>query len=369
MANSSDCCNLPRRLILALVLLRLCVGWHFFREGTKKLAVDPLTGKTAVAESTLRATEGFLNAAVGPLAGFYRGQAPGFHDWQTLLAVPQEAKPLSAEDAAKLSDWRRSVETAKAKKDAPVQPADFPPVGPYTAWAQRIVDDWRRDVLTPFQGVTGVTEEQEAAGAARFDFRRKELADYLAGESEAIAEWRHELFRLANWEAEPEATEVPFKIARIAEKRAETSAKVNAWVEQVRGIERGLRQDLKAVLTDEQKSNAKLVAAIDAATLDPGQKRLARNSLIVTSVVTGVGVLLLLGLATRLASLAGVAFLLSVLASQPPWVSGAMTTVFYYQLVEVAALVVLFAAAAGRFAGLDYFLYAAMRKCCGRKET
>ena len=58
-----------------------------------------------------------------------------------------------------------------------------------------------------------------------------------------------------------------------------------------------------------------------------------------------------------------------VMASQPPWVEGAKLDVFYYQLVEVAALVVLFASAAGRWAGLDFILRTLMGKCCGRKRT
>jgi len=57
------------------------------------------------------------------------------------------------------------------------------------------------------------------------------------------------------------------------------------------------------------------------------------------------------------------------MATQPPWVEGANTTVFYYQLVEVAALVVLFASAAGRWAGLDFILRALAGRCRGRRET
>ena len=41
----------------------------------------------------------------------------------------------------------------------------------------------------------------------------------------------------------------------------------------------------------------------------------------------------------------------------------------YKQLVEIAALAVLFAAAAGQYAGLDYFIRLFTGKCCGRKES
>ena len=48
----------------ALVLLRLAIGWHFFREGSAKLAYDPRTKRFDVAFSA----EGFLPQAKGPLA-------------------------------------------------------------------------------------------------------------------------------------------------------------------------------------------------------------------------------------------------------------------------------------------------------------
>ena len=84
-------------------------------------------------------------------------------------------------------------------------------------------------------------------------------------------------------------------------------------------------------------------------------------------VVVGVGVLLILGLFTRLASVAGMLFLGSVMATQPPWVYGANSQYVYYQMVEVLALFVLFVFAAGRFGGLDYLIYGLYRRCCGPK--
>jgi uncharacterized membrane protein YphA (DoxX/SURF4 family) len=86
----------------------------------------------------------------------------------------------------------------------------------------------------------------------------------------------------------------------------------------------------------------------------------------VTYVVIGVGVCLLLGFFTRLASLVGIGFLCSVIASQPPWVAGSNTDVFLYQLVECAALAVLIVTAAGRWFGLDFFSYAIWNQITGR---
>ena len=47
------------------------------------------------------------------------------------------------------------------------------------------------------------------------------------------------------------------------------------------------------------------------------------------------GVLLIIGLLPRLAAAGAMFFMLSVMASQPPWAAGADLNYFYYQLVEV----------------------------------
>ncbi len=43
--------------------------------------------------------------------------------------------------------------------------------------------------------------------------------------------------------------------------------------------------------------------------------------------------------------------------SQPPWVPGAVTTLFPYQLVEFLALITLATTAVGRWLGLDFLVH------------
>lgn len=75
-----------------------------------------------------------------------------------------------------------------------------------------------------------------------------------------------------------------------------------------------------------------------------------------------VGGLLILGLLTRVASLAAAGFLFSVVLSQWPPTTGPMST--YYHLNLTLALLVLAATGAGRIAGLDFFL----NGCCSVKR-
>jgi thiosulfate dehydrogenase [quinone] large subunit len=77
-----------------------------------------------------------------------------------------------------------------------------------------------------------------------------------------------------------------------------------------------------------------------------------------------VGLLLMLGLFTRLASLAGMAFVLLFYLAAPPWVgyfyalpSEGSYLIVNKNLVELCALAVILTTGSGRFAGLDRILH------------
>ena len=91
---------------------------------------------------------------------------------------------------------------------------------------------------------------------------------------------------------------------------------------------------------------------------------LANADLITMWGLTLVGAFLILGLFTRLASLAGIAFVLMFYLAAPPWIGYfyAIPTEGSYlivnkNLVEVCALVVILVTGSGRFAGLDRILH------------
>jgi thiosulfate dehydrogenase [quinone] large subunit len=92
--------------------------------------------------------------------------------------------------------------------------------------------------------------------------------------------------------------------------------------------------------------------------------RLANADLATMWGLTAVGVLLILGLFTRLASLGGIAFILLFYFATPPFVG------YFYSIptegsylivnknvVELCALVVILLTGSGRFAGLDRILH------------
>jgi thiosulfate dehydrogenase [quinone] large subunit len=96
-----------------------------------------------------------------------------------------------------------------------------------------------------------------------------------------------------------------------------------------------------------------------------GQPNLLDNANLITMYgLTIVGVLLILGLFTRLASLGGIGFILMFYLATPPFVGYFYTIptegsylIVNKNLVELCALVVIFATGSGRFAGLDRIVH------------
>ena len=133
---------------------------------------------------------------------------------------------------------------------------------------------------------------------------------------------------------------------------------VSPWLAGVRTFDQQLENDLHAIAEPSQLARRVPIPDRSSSPADTLAKY----------VVLAVGVLLILGLFTRLACLAGMGFLLTVMSTQPPWVAGADTQYFYYQLVEVLAFGVLFAFAAGRFCGLDFIIHGLIQRNSGPKN-
>lgn len=343
--------------IAALVLLRLAIGWHFFQEGAQKFSYDAAEGRYRVVFSA----EGFMRQAVGPLAGLFHAQAPDTHGWPELLAVPRQNEPMTADEEKARAHWAADYQARRdaAAKNKQPAPVEFPPYTPYHNWAERTVGDWR-DVLADVTAIPGLGDQQRRQAAHAFVLRQQQLADYLAGETDAMTDYQHELWRLNQMRSAPEAHGLPYEQERIAAKAAETRAMPLPWLRQVQEFQASYFRDLANVLTDEQKDNATIAAVMADALTEPRQAWLHFVNVAVTVLTLSVGVCLLVGLFTRIAAIFGAGFLLAIIATQPPGVAGAEPT--YYQCVEFAGLLVLAAVGAGRWAGLDYFLGALWRR-------
>ncbi len=174
--------------------------------------------------------------------------------------------------------------------------------------------------------------------------RRPCCASGLAENREDLVNHIHQWRRLVD-EREAPSGDMPFERKRTAEKQAALAGEASGLLAGVKALERGLSDRLEDDLNDDQRAQPPLA--------ERGQpiERVDRTT---TYVILGVGLLLLVGLFTRLASLAGAAFLLSVVAMQPFWVAEAAPT--FKESVEMVALLMLATTPVGRWAGLDFFL-------------
>jgi uncharacterized membrane protein YphA (DoxX/SURF4 family) len=328
--------------MVMLVALRLVIGWHFYKSGVAKY-VDPGFS-----------SQGFLSQAKGPLADRYTAVLEdwNFHEWDERMAQPSESRPLSTEEVAKRDKFfaDRSAAAKKANEAGERPELVLYEDAPYKAWADVVARDWR-DQTQQFIGAHDLTKEQEEAVGDIYYNRKKQLFDYLEENDEAVADYRHELWRVEKLENSASTGELPFHDQRIAQLKSKATGLGMPIRSDVQQFGAALYADLEGVLDQEQRAGI-VVEATPLKNIDTA----------VTWLTMIVGGCLIVGLFTRLAAVAGGVFLISVIGTQPPWVPGAAET--YSQFVEMFALFALATTAVGRWGGLDFFIHAAFSKCC-----
>jgi len=284
--------------VAALAFLRIVIGMHFFLEGLSHLR-DPDWSSA-----------GFRQAAVGPLADFYRGGLPQTGDWSGTLGA---------------ADVRSAAEAA-------------------TAWKESVVGSWR-NLLAERARLAPLDAAAQAKAEAQLKAAAAELEAYVAGFEEDLSGYRLETQRLDALNQSPAATQIPFARDRVAKKRRELAGQAAGWMKDAAAIGTKLTADWDADLSAAERLKA---SAADSATPLWKADRFVSWSLLT------IGACLAVGFLTKFNAIGGVFFLASVIASQPFWVAGALPT--YDQWVEVAALLVIAAMPLGGWSGLDYFL-------------
>jgi len=285
---------------LAVLALRLAVGWHFFREGADKLVAGDFR------------SAGFMKAAKGPFAPLFRSFM-----WD--------------------ADGR-----ARLDKEGTLQ-----------GWKQ-----YREQIARHY----GFDDKQAKAAQQRYEHRSKQLKRVFEENAEDIDNYLKGLERRDRNRRDPAYREVVSLEGQASRVEGELRGQVGPWLQAIETIRRGYEQDLNALATEEQVNRGPL------AVTKPGRKLL--DTVFIDKVIPVfdliVGVLLIIGLFTRLTSLAGAGFLASIIATQWPGAPGAIPA--HYQIIEMFALLVLAAVGAGRFFGLDFFVGLLWKRCC-RKKT
>ncbi len=288
--------------VVALVALRIVIGWHFYREGADKIAEGDWTSAQ------------FMVIAKGPLTPFYHWLV-----WDL--------------------DGR-----ARLDKEATLESWD--------QFRQRVIDHYRFD------------EEQAEQAQQVFETRRDQYEWFFDVYGEEIEMYLKGLDRRTANRRDPAKRQVPSLRQQSELIEWEMRREVQPWLREIDELRKNYERDLLAIATPEQAGRRR-TPSIPL----PGRHLMDTNfiDVFVPYFDIVVGALLILGLCTRLAALAGAGFLVGIVLTQWPWAPGALPV--HYQVIELFALLVIAAVGAGRFAGLDYFCNLLWRRyCCPEDE-
>ena len=287
--------------ILFLVLLRIAIGWHFYQEGTAK--VNDKFSSTP-----------FLSAAKGPFASHFLSMIPD-HDGMIRI------------DAKRMSDACE-------------------------AYGEKIKSEF------------GLNEDQckeVDAILTEFKTKRKETYDQWKPQ---IDEYKNGFERLAKLQNDPSRSKVESLRRQQDDIEGKWRALGKPILAEIDSTMPELVQKLNSIATDEQanpkpeKPPAKdtkgnpIRKQVDFKYEGEGPISVKLVDKIIPYFDMSVGILLILGLLTPIASLAAGLFLASVVVSQFPGFPGTSPT--YYQAIEMLGCFVLAFADAGRYAGLDF---------------
>jgi uncharacterized membrane protein YphA (DoxX/SURF4 family) len=207
----------------------------------------------------------------------------------------------------------------------------------------------------------GFDEAQKQHAQRLLDAYLGQADEILVDEKEEIGTYFKGLERRARNQSDRVRQEVASLKGQAEKIEADLKKDRGPWLGRLDKLWSGLERDLNAIATPEQHGRG-------AVQLDrPKRSRFDADTMdkYIPWMHIGIGVCLVIGFFTRTAAWAAAAFLLSVVATQPPWVSG--TAPVYYQTVELLAVVVVATAGAGRYMGFDSLLRTLRMRCCPPK--
>jgi uncharacterized membrane protein YphA (DoxX/SURF4 family) len=254
------------------------------------------------------------------------------------------------------------------------------------------------DYLAKFKEHYQPSQEQAAAAEQMAAARKAQTELFLKDNADDLDTYLHELDRLAaakespapaNHAAPPPPPEQnkpvslndlnktwsfpPFQQKRVWDKQTELQGQLKGWMKEVDGYFAEFQQDLRGLLNEEQRARGG-----DRKRLVGPPTTVEQVDRMVSYGVTAIGVCLLAGLFTRLASLSGALFLLSIVLAQPDWPglypaphpSVGHSLFVNKEFVEMMALFALATTHVGRWGGLDFFIhYCFVRPIFGGRDA
>lgn len=340
--------------IILIVLLRITIGWHFFYEGLHKF--DPRHDFSSY---------GFLGQAKGPTADLYYMMLPDLHGLVRLQITPkEEVQPYRYHELIEKLDTKANKLVIAEEKE---QKIDNLPTFP-------VYEDAWSEYKQLFEKSNELTPEETKQVEAVFGQYIRSLREYAAevekdvvGYYGSIQRYREMLKEMSN--------DAPHQRERNWNAEMNYRSEMNKWVKELDEMGNGLQSAFGRVLAQEMAgAERKIVTDPEKATVpNPVTDSHVRLlDLSVTYGLTAIGLCMMLGLCNRLACLGAVAFLANVCLSQFPWPTVYPPTpdvighfmIVTKDFVELVACLVLASLPAGRWGGLDFFLY----HCFGGKK-
>ena len=319
--------------VIMLVFLRLSIGWHFFYEGLHKF--NPRHEFSA---------KGFLGLAKGPTADLYYMMLPDLHGFVRLEIDEKEyVKPYEYVNSEGKNDKIDGMPTLHVFEKA---------------WT---------NYKNSFLKANDLSDKQKQEIEAIFGQHIRSLREYAAEIEESVKEYEKSYDRFLATLAE-KSNDAPHQRERNWNSEMGYRGEADAWIAELDKMGSGLQSQFGRVLSSKHGGNPKnLVTAPEKPSVpNPVFKsHMQMLDLGVTWALTAIGLCMMLGFCNRLACLGGAAFLFNVVLSQFPWPGihpplPDMIGHFLFvskDFIEMAACLALAALPAGRWGGLDFFLY------------
>jgi len=314
--------------VAALTLLRLGLGCHFLYEGVWKIVHrDEFTA------------EPFLTQAKGPLAGLFYAMVPDLDGRQRLRIVIDD----------------------QGRKTIPCEEV--------VARCERFREDFLAH-YRPALSDAAAEKALEQATQRTFNDFRDQLKKYL---QENLEDIEAHFAALDRFESNKESGQnAAFQKQRRWDEMMKLRGEAAAWLADIAAQEKAYQNTLYSLLNDELKQLGRVPPTKNPFRWD----RMEQINFAVTWGLTAIGVCLLLGFFTPLASLGGAAFMAFVVMTQPAFpgiyppdsASVGHALLVNKDFIEMLALLVVAATAAGRWGGLDFFLARWCETHCRRCE-
>jgi uncharacterized membrane protein YphA (DoxX/SURF4 family) len=203
----------------------------------------------------------------------------------------------------------------------------------------------------------GFDQKQAVEAEKKLTWRAQQLESLFDDNAEDINKYLNGLDRLERYRVDSSRMGVASLRGQVDQIEQELYMMRGPWLGSINSMWAGLEEDLNGLATEEQAKRGRLAIG------KPGRQLM--DTVFIDKIIPGfdllVGLLLMVGLFTRLTALAGAGFLAMIIATQWPGAPGAQPA--HYQAVEMVALLVLAAVGAGRFAGLDFLVNHLRLRC------